>query len=106
MITVCGPQQQANDNYCPENKTFIALDVAENNFQNMAEEVSTGPYNASPNQCADGIKKDKSPYRNRAHAEDKGYDRTRPVEKPESDDHRGLKPLKQPLYLTDPFLKM
>ena len=98
------PKQHAGYSYCTENKTFIVLDVAQYNFQDIAEEVSTSPYDDSPNQCADGIEENKSSCRNRAHANDKGYDRTQPVEKPESEDQRGLKSLKQPLCLIDPFL--
>ena len=98
------PKQHADYSYCPENKTFIALDVSQYNFQDIAEEVSAGPYDDSPNQCADGIEENKSSSPNRAHADDKGYHRTQPVEKPEPKDQRGLKSCKQPLCLIDPFL--
>lgn len=103
-IKMYRPKHQADYCYCPENKTFIVLDVAQYNFQDIAEEVSARPYDDSPHQCADCIEENKSSCRNRAHADNKGYYRTQPVEKPESEDQRGLKSLKQPLCLIDPFL--
>ena len=85
-MKIYDPDQDTDNDDCPECLVFIVLDVSEKRLEGIPKEIAAGAHRNSPNQRPHGIEQDEFYSRNRAHANDKGGNGSQPIQESEHKD--------------------